>query len=272
MKDFKGKTTVITGAGSGLGRSFAVQLFAAGADLALCDVDMAGLEETRQLCGNDEQRISLHRVDVSDRHQMQMFAGDVMQKHAGVDILINNAGISLTPEIFEDISHEQFERLVNINMWGVYHGLRTFLPHLKKRPEASIINISSLAGLVGLYGYSAYSLSKSAVRGLTEALQSELYGSGVSILLVHPGGIKTNIIKNAPNLKEDERMAAHEKFLKIASLDPDQAVKKILLAVRRKKNRLILGMDAKLVFTLKKCFPRNYPKVIQTIFSQEMFK
>ena len=115
-----------------------------------------------------------------------------------MDILINNAGISLTPLIFDENPSEHFTKVLNINMWGVYNGIRTFLPHLGARPEASIVNTFSLAGLVGLYGYSASSMSKYAIRGLSEALQSELEDSNVSVLIVPPGGIKTNIIKNAP--------------------------------------------------------------------------
>ncbi|MCP4422372.1 MAG: SDR family NAD(P)-dependent oxidoreductase [Chloroflexi bacterium] len=278
MKDFRGKTAVITGAGSGLGRSFALQLYAAGARLALCDIDMAGLEETRKLTGatgeTDEigDHVSLHRVDVANRAQMMQFASQVLSYHGVVDILINNAGISFTPLTFDEISHEQFEKVININMWGVYNGIRAFLPHLRTRPEASIVNISSLAGLVGLFGYSAYSMSKHAIRGLSEVLQSELGGSNISVLSVHPGGIKTNLIKNAPNLSDDRREAAHTSFNKVALLSADKSARKILRAVQKKRNRLILGADARLVYMIKRLFPGSYPRIIQTIFSQSPFR
>ncbi len=272
MKDFGGKTAVITGAGSGLGRNFALQLYAAGARLALCDIDMAGLEETRKLTGETGNRVSLHCVDVADRAQMMQFASQVLSHHGVVDILINNAGISFTPLTFDEISHEQFEKVININMWGVYNGIRAFLPHLRTRPEASIVNISSLAGLVGLYGYSAYSMSKHAIRGLSDALQSELGGSNVSVLSVHPGGIKTNLIKNAPNLPDDQREAAHTSFNKVALLSADKCVSKILRAVQKKKNHLVVGADARLVYAIKKLFPGRYPRIIQAIFSQSPFR
>lgn len=272
MKDFSEKTAVITGAGSGLGRSFALQLYAAGARLALCDIDGFGIEKTLELAGETGNRVSLHCVDVADREQMSRFADEVLSQHGAADILINNAGISLTPLTFDETSSQQFEKLLNVNMWGVYNGVRAFLPQLRTRPEASIVNISSLAGLVGLYGYSAYSMSKFAIRGLSEALQSELVGSGVSLLLVHPGGIKTNLIRNAPNLTDDQRKAAHANFDKVAMLGTDQAVGKILRAVQKKKNRLILGTDARLVVTIRKLFPGSYPKIIQAIFSKASFQ
>ena len=194
MKDFKNKTAVITGAGSGLGRSLALRLVSAGARLALSDIDENGLRETRQLTGAGDQEISLHQVDVADRQRMQEFAGEVVSRHGNVDILINNAGISLTPMTFDEITEEQYRKVLDVNMWGVYNGTRAFLPYLLERPEANIVNISSLAGLVGLYGYTAYSMSKSAIRGLSEALQGELAGTSVSLLIVHPGGVKTNLI------------------------------------------------------------------------------
>ena len=272
MKDFKDKTAIITGAGSGLGRSLALQLYNAGARLALCDTDDAGMEETMRLTGESGNGVSLHRVDVSDQDQMSRFAAEAVSHHGAADILINNAGISLTPMTFEETTEEQFGKVLDVNMFGVYYGTRAFLPYLRQRPEASIVNISSLAGLVGLYGYSAYSMSKFAVRGLSEALQSELAGSNVSLLLVHPGGVKTNLIRNAPNVEDDEREAAHLNFSKYATLDADKTARKILRAVQKKKGRLILGVDAQVVYTIRKLFPGRFPKILGAIFSQATFK
>jgi NAD(P)-dependent dehydrogenase (short-subunit alcohol dehydrogenase family) len=271
MKDFSDKTAIITGAGSGLGRSLALQLHAAGARLALCDIDLAGFEETLRLTGESDKRVSLHRLDVADRERMSLFATEVVSHQGAADILINNAGISLTPMTYEEISEEQFEKVLSVNMWGVYNGTHAFLPHLCARPEASIVNISSLAGLVGLYCYSAYSMSKFAIRGLSEALQGELAGSNVSLLLVHPGGIKTNLIRNAPNLADAERESAHANFSKYATLDADKTAYKILRAVQKKKRRLILGVDAHEVYTIRKLFPGRFPRILGAVFSQATF-
>lgn len=272
MKDFSNKTAIVTGAGSGLGRSLALQLHAAGARLALCDTDFAGIQETMRFTAESGRSVSLHCVDVADREQMSHFATEVLSHHGAADILINNAGISLTPMTFDEISEEQFDLVLNVNMWGVYNGTRVFLPYLRTRPEACIVNISSLAGLVGLYGYSSYSMSKFAIRGLSEALQSELVGSNVSLLLVHPGGVKTNLIRNAPNLADEEREEAHINFSKFATLDSDKTAAKILRAVKKKKGRLILGVDAHVVYTIRKLFPNRFPKILGAIFSQASFK
>ena len=237
--------------------------------VALCDVDMPELQETQRLAGDAGQRVSLHHVDVADGERMYQFAAEVLSQHDRVDILINNAGVSLTPLPFDEIPDEQFNKVVNINMWGVYNSIRVFLPHLRSRPEASIVNISSLAGLVGLYGYSPYSMSKFAVRSLSEVLRSELAGSNVTVLIVYPGGVKTNLIKTLPtSLMISEN--SHASFSKVAFLDSDEAARKILHAVQ-KKSRLIRGVDAKLVTTIRNLFPRSSPKIIKAIFSKAAF-
>ncbi len=272
MKSFQDKTAIITGASSGLGRALSVALAAAGASLALCDLDEAGLEETRRLAGVDATRASLHRVDVTDRTAMHDFASRVIAHHGQADLLINNAGITLTPRTFDAISDAQFEKVIAVNMWGVYNGVRAFLPHLQARPEASIVNMSSLAGQVGLTGYAPYAMSKFAVRGLSETLQAELSQTNVSVLAVYPGGVKTNIMKNAPDLDADQRESAHNTFTRFALLSAEQAARQILRAVRSKRNELILGNDAKIVLAIRALFPRRFPAILHTIFSQARFQ
>lgn len=272
MKNFQDITVVITGAASGLGRSFALNLYQAGASLALCDLDLAGLQETLQLTGDHGERVKIHQVDVSIREEMASFSSEVLDAFGSVDMLINNAGISLTPQPFDKITEGYFKKVVDVNMWGVVHGVQAFLPHLQTRPEASIVIISSLAGLVGLYGYSAYSLSKSAIRGFAEALQCELAKSPISVLLVHPGGVKTNLLKNAPDLEDGQREEIHTNFTQFAFLYPDQVVKKIIRAVQKKRNRIIIGLDARFIYGIRKLFPRKFPSIIQAIFSQANFK
>ena len=272
MKDFNGKVAVITGAGSGIGRSLAVQLSREGAHLALGDINLENLSKTEELLMK-ATRMSSHRVDVADRESMGTFASEVIAEHDRVDILINNAGITLTPTDFEDISEPDFLKVIDVNMLGVFYGIREFLPHLQSRPEAVIVNMSSLAGLVGLYGYSPYAMSKFAIRGLTESLQSELAGTNVSLLIVHPGGVKTNIIKNAPNLDdEQQREAAHGEFTRFALINPDTAARKILSAIKKNKRQLVFGIDARIVNFIRGMFPGRFPGILKTIFSQATFK
>ncbi len=272
MQDFRDKVIVITGGGSGLGREFALQLYRSGARLALGDLDQGGLEETLQISGDPGERVKLFQVDVSHQNAVEQFARDVESQLGPADMLINNAGICLIPQTFEDTADEQFKKVIEVNMWGPFYGIRAFLPQLKTRPEASIVNISSLAGLVGLYGHAAYSMSKSALRGFSEALQAELTGTQVHLLLVHPGGVKTNLIKNAPNLENSLQEKAHKNFTDLSFLTPEKTVSRILKAVQRKKNRAIIGLDARLILLLRALFPHRIPNILRTIFSQANFK
>jgi short-subunit dehydrogenase len=203
---------------------------------------------------------------------MQEFARDVESQMGPADILINNAGICLIPQTFEETPDEQFVKVIDVNMWGAYYGIRAFLPQLKTRPEASIVNISSLAGLVGLYGHAAYSMSKSALRGLSEAMQAELSGTQVHLLLVHPGGVQTNLIKNAPNLDKGLQEKAHKNFTELSFLTPEKTVSRLIKGIQNKKNRVIIGLDARLILILRALFPRRFPNIIRTVFSQANFK
>lgn len=263
---------MITGAGSGIGRSLALQLAEEGAHLALGDINLENLSQTEEMLAN-VTRVSVHRVDVADRENMRTFTSEVIAEHERVDILINNAGITLTPTVFDDIPEPDFMKVIDVNMWGVYFGIREFLPHLQSRPVAVIVNMSSLAGLVGLYGYSPYAMSKFAIRGLTESLQSELAGSNVSLLIVHPGGVKTNIIKNAPDLEdEQQREAAHGEFTRFALISPDTAARKILSAIKKNKRQLVFGVDARMVNFIRSMFPGRFPSILKAVFSQATFR
>jgi NAD(P)-dependent dehydrogenase (short-subunit alcohol dehydrogenase family) len=267
MKTLQHKVAVITGAASGLGRALALALHQQGAHLALADVNTNGLAETHALL-NHATSVSLHTLDVGNANHMAEFAQAVIAQHRHVDLLINNAGITFTPKPFEEITDEQIAHLLQVNLWGVIYGVRAFLPHLRQRPEAMIVNISSLAGLVGLYGYTPYVMSKAAVRGFSEVLQMELQDSAVRVLVVHPGGVKTNIIKNAPDLTPDQREQAHTLFLQAAVTPVDIAAQRIVTAIQRGQHRLIIGMDARSVHWVKQFLPQRFAQILAPAFKR----
>ncbi len=198
MKDFHNKVAVITGAGSGIGRALAHDLAAAGARLALSDVNQVGLQETADALNLGSDRLITEAFDVADRDAFYAFAERVTGHFGAVHLVFNNAGVALGATV-EDMSYEDFEWLMGINFWGVVYGTKAFLPHLKAAGEGHIVNVSSVFGLIGVPTQSAYNASKFAVRGFTEALRQELEmeGGRVSCTSVHPGGIKTNIARNA---------------------------------------------------------------------------
>ena len=198
MQEFNGRVAAITGAGSGIGRALAINLAGRGCHLALSDIDEAGLAETASLAASGGVTITTHRLDVADRLAMEDWAGKVVADHGKANLVFNNAGVALGATV-EGMAYDDLMWLMGINFFGVVYGTKAFLPHLKAAGEGHIVNISSVFGLIGIPSQSAYNAAKFAVRGFTEALRIELdiEDCGVSCTTIHPGGIKTNIAKNA---------------------------------------------------------------------------
>ena len=258
MKDFRGRVAAITGAGSGIGRALAHDLARRGTHLALCDVDEVGLAETVGQCEGFGVKVTSQRVDVADRDAVYAWADTVVEDHGKVNLIFNNAGVALGATI-EAMSYEDFEWLMNINFWGVVHGTKAFLPHLKAAGEGHVVNLSSVFGLISIPSQSAYNAAKFGVRGFTDALRMELEVAdcGVSSTTVHPGGIKTNIARNA---RMDESIAAmgsdpssaSKDFDKVAMTSPKKAARQILKAVENDRRRALIGPDAKLIDLLSR--------------------
>ena len=255
MKTFRGRVAAVTGAGSGIGRALALELAARGAHLALSDINEATLAETVMLCeaAGGAAKITSQRVDVADRDAVYAWADQVVADHGRVNLIFNNAGVALAASI-EAMSYEDFEWLMSINFWGVVHGTKAFLPHLKAAGEGHVINMSSVFGLISVPGQAAYNAAKFGVRGFTDALRMELEMTpcGVSCTTVHPGGVKTNIARNA---RVDPSMAATlshpdaaaDEFDKMARTTPESAARQILLGVTRDRRRVLVGPDAAVI-------------------------
>lgn len=258
MESFDGKVAAITGAGSGIGRALAVALAGFGAHLALSDIDIDGLEETARLCAAAGRRVTTEGVDVADRSAVEAWADLVVAQHGGVDLVINNAGVAVAAPV-ASMSYDDLEWLMGINFWGVVYGTKAFLPHLQSTGGGHIVNVSSVFGLISVPTQSAYNAAKFAVRGFTDALRMELAiePCGVSCTTVHPGGIKTNIARNA---RVDGELAsqvggdaaARRGFDRLALTTPDRAAIQILEAVRRNRRRVLVGPDAKVIDLLSR--------------------
>jgi NAD(P)-dependent dehydrogenase (short-subunit alcohol dehydrogenase family) len=167
VKNLKDKIVAITGAASGIGRSLALNLADEGCHLAISDINETGLKETADMvCSRSKNlRITTHKVDTSDHKQVKQYADDVVKAHGEVHIIINNAGVVIT-ETIEDLSYEDFEWLMGINLWGVIYGCKEFLPYLKKQDSAHIINISSVNGIFTNPNNGPYCTAKFAVQGI----------------------------------------------------------------------------------------------------------
>jgi short-subunit dehydrogenase len=203
-------------------------------------------------------------LDVSNREHVYLFAKDVVKAFGNADVVINNAGVSSSGFV-QGLTYETLEWTININFWGVVHGTKAFLPHLMARPEANLVNLSSVYGLIGVPGRAAYCASKFAVRGFTEALRQELYGSSVAVTVVFPGGVRTNIVRNSRTDYQVDRQAYEEgakKFEEGLKTSPEEAARAIVDGIRRNAPRVLIGRDAKKIDFLARFRPDSYDRVI----------
>jgi len=260
----RGGVAVVTGAASGIGRALAQQLCAAGSVLAIADINEKGLAETAASLTSKQAALSTHLLDVSDEAAVRRFAEDVVARHGRVTLLINNAGVAMIGT-FEELSLDDFRWLMGINFWGVVYGVKYFLPVLKQQPQAHIVNLSSVFGIVAPTGQSAYSASKFAVRGFTEALRHELEGSSVSVSCVHPGGIHTPIARHArlgAHAAPSKQSAAIDYFDKVTPTSPEAAAARILKGVEKREARILIGRDARQVDVVQRLLPATYWKLM----------
>jgi short-subunit dehydrogenase len=264
MTAIRGAAAAVTGAASGIGRALALGLAARGCDLALADRDEAGLQDAAAEIGRRHpQKVTLHRVDVGEPAQIAEFAQAAIAAHPGLNILINNAGVTLMGQ-FHEIDQAEMDWLMNINFWGVVHGTRAFLPHLSQRREAHIVNLSSLFGLIAPPGQAAYVAAKFAVRGFSESLRHELQAaqSPVRLSVVHPGGVATNIVRNARSgsgITDNARRAqAIERFDRLAKTTPQAAALRIIAGIENNQPRILIGNDARFMDLLQRLRPATY--------------
>jgi len=260
------RVAVVTGAGSGIGRAVAQNLADKGCHLALVDVNEAGLEETRSAVARNDRRCTTHIADVSDKARMQALPDEVAATHGQVHILVNNAGVSVG-SFFADHSIEDAEWVIGVNLWGVIYGCKYFLPHLKQADWAQIVNISSLFGFFGMPGQACYSMTKAAVKALSEALWTELANTSVSVTSVHPGVIRTALIRSSRIDDPEERAKAVEMADKYGT-DPDKAGKVIVRAIERNQRRVLVGGDARASQWLSRAFPDGLHSALTFAFKK----
>ncbi|HEY2258147.1 MAG TPA: SDR family NAD(P)-dependent oxidoreductase [Solirubrobacteraceae bacterium] len=255
-----GRTAYISGAASGIGRAMAQRLSAHGCPVAIVDQDEAGLERTAETLPGPVLR---RRLDVRDRQSQLAFAAEVADwAPAPLGLVFNNAGVATAQSVAE-AAVEDDEWVIEVNFGGVVNGVRAFLPILLAQDSGVIVNTSSVFGLLGMPYQSAYCASKFAVRGFTDSLRQELRGSGVRAATVHPGGVKTNIARNAryhghplhPGMTHEE---AARQFDALAVTTPQRAAEIIHKGVVAGKSRILVGPDAYLFDALARLMPSRY--------------
>jgi len=265
MSMFANKVVVITGAGSGIGRALAQRLAGKGARLALSDVNAQGLAETvGSLPAVTEARG--YALDVSNRHAVFAHADEVKRDFGTAHFVVNNAGATIVGTI-EHITVEEIEWQLGINLWGVIYGTKAFLPMMLAQSEGCIVNISSVFGLAGYPAQGAYNISKFGVRGLTECLWSELEGTGVRAVCVHPGGIRTNIEKAGRRCAAAGKEEARFSMLadKLLQTPPEECAADIVAGVERGRKRIITGHKSTSLYWLTRILPNGYPAILKRI-------
>lgn len=264
MKNFSGKVVVVTGAASGMGRDLALQLADKGARVAISDMNPTGLEETRAMLEAKGADVHAQLLNVAEREAVLEYADTVVEHFGKVNAIFNNAGIAHHGEV-ELTDFKTYERIMDVDYWGVVNGTKAFLPHLIASGDGHIVNTSSLFGLMSTPGQSAYNAAKFAVRGFTESLIQEmrLAGHPVSVSCVHPGGIKTAIARNATVNEGSDAAKFAELFdKKLARMSSPQAAKVIIAGVEKDKPRILVGADAKFLDKLVRVLGPSYMQVV----------
>ena len=278
MTAIRGAAAAVTGAASGIGRALALELAARGCDLALADRDEAGLQAVAALIAKSHRcKVTVHRVDVSERGEIAEFALAATAVHPGLNIIVNNAGVALLGN-FDEVDQAQMDWLMNINFWGVVHATRAFLPHLARQREAHIVNVSSLFGIIAPPGQTAYAAAKFAVRGFSESLRHELQmaKSPVKLSVVHPGGVATDIVRNSrtgTGMTDNARRAQTiERFDALAKTTPAAAALRIIAGIENNAPRILIGNDARFMDLLQRLRPGTYWAVLAKRIEKAMVK
>jgi NAD(P)-dependent dehydrogenase (short-subunit alcohol dehydrogenase family) len=272
MTEVRGKVAVITGAGSGIGQALAYDLARRGAKLALSDIDPDGLADTVKQVQVIGAAVHAARLDVTDRPAVLRYADEIVGRYGVVNIVINNAGIAFTGDI-ADMSFEQVERVLDVDFWGVVNGTKAFLPHLIASGDGHVVNVSSLFGLMAVPGQGAYNAAKFAVRGFTEALRMEMQVAGhpVRVTCVHPGGIKTNIVRNSGAVHGQDVAELTAMFdKKLAKTSAESAARSIRRAVIGNRPRAVVGWDAKILDVLVRITGPGYQRVVTMFAARAM--
>ena len=288
MKDYKEKVALITGAGSGIGRALALELANSGCSLALVDWNEESLAETKLMLENKNVAVSTHAFDISDRDKVNALPDQVLSHHNQIDMVFNNAGLSIVGSVNE-VDEADWNFGLDILLNSVIQMTTVFLPLLEKRPEAAIINTSSIFGLFSVPKQSIYNVGKFGVKAFTEslALEMEVSGSPVEVYCVFPGHIGTNIYSSSrfKSFDADDSGAAifganaatkeeaGINFKQNAPTSPEQAAKVILRNINKKNKRILIGFDAHFYDLMSRLFPRNFLKIIWILpFIRGLFK
>ncbi|GLQ07550.1 SDR family NAD(P)-dependent oxidoreductase [Sneathiella chinensis] len=267
-KNLTGKRVILTGAASGIGQQLALTLAARGAELALSDINETELQDTAaQLTHLGAPRFRTDRLDVSDTEATRRYAELIQAEFGPADLVINNAGLTRVGP-FADVELSSLEHVMEVDFWGVVRMSKAFLPQLIAT-KGHLVNISSLFGLIGYPGQAGYCAAKHAVKGFSESLAIEMSPHGVTVTSVHPGGVRTNIIRkstiDAPmaGVRNKEQMA--RSFDQMAETSAADAAAIIVRGIENGKERILVGRDAVIISLLQRLMPQGYKRLLMKV-------
>jgi short-subunit dehydrogenase len=256
----KNKVIVVTGGGSGMGRELVLNLLSKGTKVIALDINKIALEETVELAGSNKEQLAVYVLDITNKESVEQCVDKIIKLHDHVDGLINNAGIIQPFVKLNELGYEAIDRVVKVNFYGTLYMTKAFLPHLLSRPEAHIVNVSSMGGFLPVPGQTIYGATKAAVKLLTEGLHSELMGTNVNVSVVFPGAVSTNITANS-GLGNPAPVSSGEN-ISFAMLSPAKAAQIIIDGMEQNRYHILVGKDARMMDFLSRLNPGYAAKLI----------
>jgi short-subunit dehydrogenase len=263
---FDGGTAIVTGAASGIGAALATALAGRGSNLVLLDRDAERLDEVAAgvRAAHPGLAVATYVADLSDDAATDRVAGELATDHPETTLLVNNAGVALGGRL-DQVTLDEFDWVMAVNFRSVVRLTHALVPVLKTHPGAHLVNVSSVFGIMAPAGQAAYSASKFAVRGFSEAVRHELAENEVGVTVVHPGGIKTRIAESArtgSGVSAEEWEEGQRQFRKLLSIEPATAADQIMAAIEGRRPRLLIGWSAKVPDVLVRLLPGSYWKLV----------
>lgn len=247
----RGKVVAVTGGGNGIGRQLVMELLARGAKVAAIDIRQEGLDETVELAGGGED-LAIYVRDVTDREAIQALPDEIVSAHGAVDGIISNAGIIQPFVRLNDLDYDSIERVINVNLYGVIHVTKAFLPLLLERPIAHVANVSSMGGFLPVPGQTIYGASKAAVKLMTEGLYAELLGTNVGVSVIMPGATETEISANSGV----DILAGQTEESSISMTPADEAAKTIVDGIESDRLHIYVGRDSLMMSLANRTAPK----------------